>query len=75
MEKYYKPILEYWEANIEDFQMELKRAYKIMGRERVPLDYAAYDLYTEMYNLLEDFCLDNELDIEDFDIEDILMEA
>lgn len=70
-----KQIFEYWRANIEDFDLKMRLAFNRMDKERCPLNMVDYYFYSELSNALEDFCYDNDLEAEDFDIEEILWEA
>ena len=59
-------------GGIEDFNHRYEFALCRMDRYRCPLSHADQKLYEEMYDALSDWCEDNELDIDDFDIEEII---
>lgn len=67
-------FLNYCKSNIEDFSPRMKRAWKKIGQYRCPLSYADYELFSDMQDALEDYCEDNELNSEDYDIEEIIWE-
>lgn len=59
-------------GDIEDFDLRSELAVAKMGRMRCPLSHADPGLYDEMYDALCDYCADQDLNPDDFDIEEII---
>ena len=64
----------YCEEFIEDFDYRLERAWSIVSKMRCPFCMADTDLYGEVESRFEDFCLDNDLNMDDYDLEEIFEE-
>jgi hypothetical protein len=67
-------FLNYCKSNIEDFGERRSFAINEMYRKRDPLWMVAEELSNDMQNALEDYCYDNDLNPEDYDIEEIIWE-
>jgi hypothetical protein len=66
-----KVLYDYCKKNIEDFSERESIAWGIMDRQRCSLAMAEPSLYYEMNNCIEDYCIDNELNAEDYDTEEV----
>lgn len=62
----------YIHENVEDFELRAHLAWNRIGRLRCSLDYADSELYDEMYDRAEEYCNENGLDINDYDMENYL---
>lgn len=72
MERYYSEILAYCAENIENFAERLTAAFDDIYRYHAPLNGVAPGLESEMWDCIEEFCEDNDLDAEDIYIEDLI---
>ena len=65
----YSPLdlLNYCREHIEDFAVLEKLALKNIDKMRCPLSMACPELHAEMEGAIEDFCDENEIDIDYFD--------
>lgn len=59
-------------GTIEDFDLRFELALSKMDRNTCSFRNADEDLYLQMQDELMDWCLDNELNYEDFDLEEII---
>lgn len=64
----------YCERVIEDFNHRLGRAWSIVDKMRCPFCMADTDLYGQVESCFEDFCQDNDLNMDDYDLEEIFDE-
>ena len=64
-------LQEYLKSVIWDFELRAELAMNKMNRMRCSLEYAAPDLYEEMYDIVEEWCDDNGV-TNNFDMEDLL---
>lgn len=62
----------YIHENVEDFELRAEIASNLMFRLRCSLNFADHTLYDDMYDCAEEYCDDNGLDINDYDMEDYL---
>lgn len=69
---YVKEHLDEVFAEVEDLNYRVEKAMVTMDRMRCPLSHADRQLYDEMYNVLCDWCYDHDLDVDDFNLEDIV---
>lgn len=67
-------LSEFFKQNISNFDSRLGRAWGIVDHMRCPFKMADTDLYIEMSDRLEDFCEENGLDYDDYDLEEIIWE-
>lgn len=69
----YKTLAELVAENIEDYELRAQLALKRIGRMRYNLQFADRQLYNEMYETIEEYINENDLDItmEDIDIEEV----
>lgn len=67
-----KEIAAYVRNNVEDYEERLQLALKRMDRMREPLWMADAVLYNEIVDAINDWSWDNEVNIEDWDIEDLI---
>jgi len=67
-----KEIAAYVRNNIEDFEERLQLALKRMDRMRCPLRMADGILFDEIYGAIDDWSWDNEVNTEDWDIDDLI---
>ena len=72
MELIYRELAAYMAQTIEDYEHRLAVALNIMDRNRCPIQYADYNLYTEMMNQIDEYCYDNDLNPDDIDIDTVL---
>lgn len=72
MELIYRDLTTYMAQNIEDYEHRVAIALNVMDRNRCPIQFADNKLYTEMMDLVDEYCYDNDLDTDDIDIEMIL---
>ena len=59
-------------GDIDDFDLRSELAMAKMDRMRCPLSQADPGLYDEMQDALCDYCADQDLNPDDFDIEEII---
>ena len=76
MKQMYLDILSYCEANIEDFGERLDRAYTLIDRWRAPLYQVDGSLHDAIWDCIEEWADENELDLEeieaDIDIDELI---
>lgn len=62
--------------NIEDFEIRFQLAMKTMEKYRCPLYHADSALYDECEDVISDYCVDNNIDIDmlDYDVEEIIFD-
>lgn len=70
----YKKLMAYCRATIEDFDHYESLALKRIDRLRCPLSMACPELYDEMTSAIEDWGLDNDVDVSEIDAEDVFWE-
>ena len=66
-----KEIAAYVRNNVEFFEERLQLALSKMDRMRCPLSFADQELYDDISNAIDDWCLDNEVD-NDWDYDDLI---
>ena len=66
-----KKILEYCKAHIEDWDVLEAFALRGIDHMRCPLSMACPELYYEMESAIADYCEDNELNPDDYDVEEV----
>ena len=66
-----KEIAAYVRNNVEFFEDRLQMALNKMDRMRCPLSFADQELYDDISNAIDDWCLDNEVD-NDLDYDDLI---
>ena len=66
-----KALAEYCKQEIWDYDMKVDIALGYINRMRCPLSMAFPTLYNEMEEAIGEYCEDNELDAEEFDVEEI----
>lgn len=73
MEQIYKTLAELVAESIEDYEVRAQLALKRIGRMRYNLQFADRELYNDMYETIEEYINENDLDItmEDIDIEEV----
>lgn len=64
-------LQEYLKSMIWDFGLRAELALNNMYRMRCSLEYADPELYEEMYDIVEEWCEDNEVE-NNFDLEELL---
>lgn len=64
-----KEIAAYVRNNVEFFEERLQLALNRIDRLRCPLSMADSQLYYDICNAIEDWCLDNEVDEDTLDLE------
>ena len=64
-----KKMIEFVKANVD--MGVVYYTYGEMCVNRTPLHYQNYTLYNKISDLVEEFCIDNDMNSEDFDIEEI----
>lgn len=62
-------MIEFVKANVD--MEDVNYTYSKMCVNRTPLHYQNHSLYNQIEDLVEEFCMDNDMDNEDFDIEEI----
>lgn len=67
-------IGKYLRENVEDFDIRVQLALKTMDRKRCPFGYADSELCDECYDRIEEWCIDNNIDVECIDVEEIIFE-
>ena len=65
----YQEIALKCKENMEDWDNEVLRILGIMDRQRCDLGSANYQLQNFIYEMVEKYCEENNIDIEDFDYE------
>lgn len=65
-----KDVCEYVRNNVENFELRYSLAWDAIGKYRCSLESADPMLYDAISYAVEDYCNDNELDMDDFDIEE-----
>ncbi len=64
-----KKMIEFVKANVD--MEDVNYTYSKMCVNRTPLHYQNHSLYNKINDLVEEFCIDNDMNSEDFDIEEI----
>ncbi len=67
-----KELAAYVRNNVEFFEERLQMALNKMERMRCPLSFADQELYDDISNAIDDWCLDNDVDGSDWDYEDLI---
>lgn len=67
-----KEIAAYVSENVEGYDERLSYALTIMDHSRCPLNHADPRLFNEIWGAIDDYCIDNDLDADEIDIEDII---
>ena len=67
-----KELAAYVRNNVEFFEERLQMALNKMERMRGPLSFADQELYDDISNAIDDWCLDNDVDGSDWDYEDLI---
>lgn len=67
-----KEIAAYVRNNVEYFEERLQMALDKMERNRCPLSFADQELYDDISNAIDDWCLDTDVDGSDWDYEDLI---
>ena len=62
-------LYNYCAVMIEHFSMKEYLALDVIDRDRCPLYMASERLYNEMEDAISDYCEDNEIDLEEYDID------
>ena len=66
-------IAQEFRENIENYETKAGLAIDEMYKNREPLARADVELYEDCDNILADYCSENDLDIEEFNTEDIVL--
>ena len=64
-------VKKYCEENIEDFSLRYEMALRMENRMRCPLEHADPNLYGEIRDKIEEWCDDNEENVEVYDIDNL----
>lgn len=64
-------MVQYVIDNVEDFEPRYEHALNVIGRNRCPLSDADYDLFEDINDAMSDWAFDNDVDEDEFDIEEI----
>ena len=67
-----RKIAAYVSENVEGYDERLSYALMIMDHSRCPLNHADSRLFNEIQGAIDDYCIDNDLDADEIDIEDII---
>lgn len=67
-----KELAAYVRNNVEDYEERLQLALKRMGRMRCPMRMADGMLHSEIVDAINDWSWDNEVNTEDWDIDDLI---
>ena len=67
-----KKMIEFIKENVD--MEDVNYTYSKMCVNRTSLHYQNHSLYNKIDDLVEEFCMDNDMDSEDFDIEEIFDE-
>ena len=75
MELIYRALADFISSNIEDYEARVQIALNRIDHNRCSLAQADNALCTEMSDLIEEYVLDNDLDIDpdDIDIETLML--
>jgi len=74
-EELIETLYNYCAVMIDHFNLKEFLALETIDRDRCPLSMANERLYNEMESAISDYCEDNEIDLEEYDIdtEDIFL--
>ena len=68
-----KEIIELFKENVRDYENRVNFALGQMYEDRIPLSVADYGLYAELEDELYEYCKEHDLNIEDYDVEEIII--
>lgn len=68
-----KEIIELFKENVRDYEVRVDLALGQMYEDRIPLSVADYNLYAELEDELYEYCKEHDLNIEDYDVEEIII--
>ena len=66
-----KELVQYVIDNVDDFGKRYQKALTKIDRMRCPLRMADSNLYNEIYDTAEEWCSDNDDNIDNYDIDEI----
>ena len=69
-----KEFANYCRENIGDFDKRLDLAWDRVSKMRCPFVMADMGLTQEVFECLDDYCAENGLEVDDYDIEDLMGE-
>lgn len=64
----YSALLTYIKSHLKDYEYEVKRVIKLMYERRYNLLTASVELYDVITDAIEDFCRDNNVNYDSFDV-------
>lgn len=64
----------YCREHIPHFDLRVEMAWDEIAQNRCPLSYADQKLHDQIQSALGDYCLDNDLDADDYDVDDLFDE-
>ena len=67
-----KEIAAYVRNNVEDYELRLQLALKVIGRDRCGLKQAAPMLYNEIVDATCEWCDNNGVDCGDWDMDELI---
>lgn len=68
----YKGMAEGCAYSVEDYEYRVQHALNVMSRNRCPLYMADNELYSEMWEVADIYCEENDIDRDAVDIEEVL---